>query len=148
MLTVAQLAAWIAALPLLADGHGHPIPRPDWVAPLVAEVVLTEAHPYDDPYELAATLDVVAAHESAYHPGAIGDRGRSCGLGQTPCRRTPRDPRGQLALALQLLANDCPDPLWLYASGRCATSYAARAMRAAVVARLALAPAPVALAAP
>ena len=77
MLDLTTLAAWIAALPLLTDGHGHPIPRPEWVAPAIAQVVLDEAHPYDDPYELAATLDVVAAHESAYRPSAIGDHGRS-----------------------------------------------------------------------
>jgi hypothetical protein len=69
---------------------------------------------------------VLAAHESGYRTSAKGDGGKSCGAYQTPCSRTPPDAAGQTRLALSILkdANDrCPGhPLWLYASGHCASS--------------------------
>ncbi len=120
-MTSAQLLAWLLALPLLHDGHGFPIPRPLGAARVIAEVAAeTEA-----PQLYAALLDVLAAHESAYHPHAVGDHGRSCGAYQTPCARTPRrDARGQTRLAVKILRRAidvCPGhPVWAYATGRCA----------------------------
>ena len=82
-------------------------------------------------------------HESRYRPTASGDHGRSAGAYQTPAARTPRDIAGQTQLAARILADAaraCPaHPLWAYASGRCAPSYAARAMESAVAASLAAA---------
>ena len=132
----ATLAAWLLALPLYAA-----TPRPPEFARAIAIVALRAAP--DAPLELAATLDVIAAHESAYHPAARGDHGRSWGAYQTPAFRTPRDIAGQTSLAARILADAaraCPaHPLWAYASGRCAPSYAARAMERAVAASLAAA---------
>ena len=132
----ATLAAWLLALPLY-----NATPRPPEFATAIAIVALRAAP--DAPLELAATLDVIAAHESAYHPAARGDHGRSAGAYQTPAFRTPRDIAGQTSLAARILAdatNACPaHPLYAYASGRCAPSYAARAMERAVAASLAAA---------
>ena len=132
----ATLAAWLIALPLY-----NATPRPPEFATAIAIVALTFAP--DAPLELAATLDVIAAHESRYRPTASGDHGRSAGAYQTPAARTPRDIAGQTQLAARILADAaraCPaHPLWAYASGRCAPSYAARAMESAVAASLAAA---------
>ena len=82
-------------------------------------------------------------HESRYRPLARGDHGRSAGAYQTPSSRTPATIIGQTQLAARILADAaraCPaHPLYAYASGRCATSYAARAMERAVAASLAAA---------
>ena len=132
----ATLAAWLLALPLY-----NATPRPPEFATAIADVALAVAP--DAPLELAATLDVIAAHESRYHPLARGDHGRSAGAYQTPKHRTPRDIAGQTQLAARILADAaraCPaHPLYAYASGRCAPSYAARAMERAVAASLAAA---------
>ena len=132
----ATLAAWIIALPLYQG-----IARPPEFALAIAEVALATAP--DAPEQLAATLDLIAAHESRYRPAARGDHGRSAGAYQTPSSRTPRDIAGQTRLAARILseaARACPaHPLWAYASGRCAPSYAARAMESAVAASLAAA---------
>ena len=134
----ATLAAWIIALPLYQG-----IARPPEFALAIAEVALATAP--DAPEQLAATLDLIAAHESRYRPAARGDHGRSAGAYQTPSSRTPRDIAGQTRLAARILgeaARACPaHPLWAYASGRCAPSYAARDMERAVDRALALAPA-------
>ena len=128
------LIAWVMALPLYQG-----TPRPPEFAAAIAVVALERAP--ESPLELAATLDVIAAHESRYRPTASGDHGRSAGAYQTPTARTPRDIAGQTSLAARILADAaraCPaHPLWAYASGRCATSYAARAMERAVAASLA-----------
>ena len=83
------------------------------------------------------------AHKSRYALSASGDAGRSRGAYQTPRARTPRDIAGQTRLAARILADAaraCPaHPLWAYASGRCASSYAAREMERAVAASLAAA---------
>ena len=132
----ATLAAWLLALPLY-----NATPRPPEFATAIADVALAVAP--DAPLELAATLDVIAAHESRYRPTASGDHGRSAGAYQTPASRTPRDVAGQTSLAARILADAaraCPaHPLYAYASGRCAPSYAARAMERAVAASLAAA---------
>ena len=132
----ATLAAWLLALPLYAA-----TPRPPEFAQAIAIVALRAAP--DAPLELAATLDVIAAHESAYPPLARGDDGRSAGAYQTPAGRAPRDVAGQTQLAARILADAaraCPaHPLYAYASGRCAPSYAARDMERAVAASLAAA---------
>ena len=131
------LVAWVAALPLY-----QATPRPPEFAAAIAEVALADAP--DDPRVLAATLDLIAAHESRYHPTARGDGGRSVGAYQTPKHRTPATIAGQTRLAARILgeaARACPaHPLWAYASGRCLSSYAAREMERAVAASLAGAP--------
>jgi len=132
------LIAWVAALPLY-----DATPRPPEFAAAIAVVALQRAP--DAPEQLAATLDLIAAHESRYHLTARGDGGRSVGAYQTPRHRTPATIAGQTRLAAQMLAEAaraCPlHPLWAYASGRCAPSYAARGMERAVAASLAGAPA-------
>ena len=131
------LIAWVMALPLYQG-----TPRPPEFAAAIADVALALAP--DAPERLAATLDLIAAHESAYHLTARGDGGRSVGAYQTPRHRTPATIAGQTRLAAQMLdeaARACPaHPLWAYASGRCAPSYAAREMERAVAASLAGAP--------
>jgi len=131
------LIAWVMALPLY-----NATPRPPEFAAAIAVVALERAP--DAPEQLAATLDLIAAHESRYHPLARGDGGRSVGAYQTPKHRTPATIAGQTRLAAQMLAEAaraCPaHPLWAYASGRCASSYAARGMERAVAASLAGAP--------
>ena len=128
MCSAASLVAWILSLAVAHDGHGRPIPRPAGFATVIATVALE--HPEVDPRIVAATLDVIAAHESAYRTSAIGDHGASCGAFQTPCARTPHDALGQarVAATIWLVAVDrCPEhPMWLYASGRCAPSRIAR----------------------
>ena len=132
----ATLAAWLLALPLYAA-----TPRPPEFAAAIADVAVAVAP--DAPEQLAATLDVIAAHESRYRPLARGDHGRSAGAYQTPASRTPATIIGQTSLAARILADAaraCPaHPLYAYASGRCAPSYAARAMERAVAASLAAA---------
>ena len=131
-----MLTAWIIALPLYQG-----IARPPEFAAAIADVALAVAP--DAPEQLAATLDLIAAHESRYRLTARGDHGRSAGAYQTPAARTPRDIAGQTQLAARILADAaraCPaHPLYAYASGRCAPSYAARAMERAVAASLAAA---------
>ncbi len=129
------IARWLLATPSLLDGHGAPIPRP----PAIVEVIAEAAVVTDNPRMWAATLDVMSGHESAYRPDAAGDcpgmrpgdphctrelGAASCGLGQTPCRETPRDAAGQVALMLRYLRKSfmaCPShPLSPYATGgRC-----------------------------
>jgi hypothetical protein len=119
-----SILIWLVSLAVHADRHGFPIPRPYGAATTIAQVVASE--PEDLQRIYAATLDVLAAHESAYRTGVTGDGGKSCGAYQTPCARTPADGLGQTRLALSILkdANDrCPGhPIWLYASGHCASS--------------------------
>ena len=138
MIDLAILTAWIVALPLY-----NATPRPPEFALAIAEVALEGAP--DAPEQLAATLDLIAAHESRYSPLARGDAGRSIGAYQTPRHRTPATLAGQTRLAARILseaARSCPaHPLWAYASGRCATSYAARDMERSVARALAAAPA-------
>jgi hypothetical protein len=131
------LIAWVAALPLY-----QATPRPPEFAAAIAVVALERAP--EAPERLAATLDLIAAHESRYRPLARGDGGRSVGAYQTPRHRTPATIAGQTRLAARILgeaSRACPaHPLWAYASGRCVTSYAAREMERAVAASLAGAP--------
>jgi hypothetical protein len=137
MIAYSALVAWVLALPLY-----QATPRPPEFAAAIAEVALADAP--DDPRVLAATLDLIAAHESRYRPLARGDGGRSVGAYQTPRARTPATIAGQTRLAARILgeaARACPaHPLWAYASGRCLSSYAAREMERAVAASLAAAP--------
>ena len=137
MIAYSALVAWVLALPLY-----QATPRPPEFAAAIAEVALADAP--DDPRVLAATLDLIAAHESRYRPLARGDGGRSVGAYQTPRHRTPATVMGQTRLAARILgeaSRACPaHPLWAYASGRCVTSYAAREMERAVAASLAGAP--------
>lgn len=120
-MTRAALIAWIVALPLVHDGLNRPIPRPPGFAKVIATIALE--HPELDPRILAATLDVVAAHESGYrlHPHGYNDGGHSKGAWQTPARETPDDPLGQARVAAKWLLysmQKCPDhPLSLYATG-------------------------------
>lgn len=120
-MTRLALAAWLAALPFVRDGLGHPIPRPKGFADVVAAVALE--HPEVDARILAATLDVVAAHEGHYalHPRGFNDGGRSKGAWQTPSGETPDDAMGQARVAAKWLLvsmQRCPDhPLSLYATG-------------------------------
>ncbi len=121
-MTAHAIFLWLMMSLSHADGHGHEIPRASFAANTIAIVAVeTEA-----PQVYAAMLDVLAAHESAYHTGVTGDGGRSCGAYQTPCARTPQDGLGQTRLAARLLkqANDhCPGhPLWIYARGECKAS--------------------------
>ena len=113
---------WLMTLAVHNDGHGNPIPRTSFAANTIAIV----AEGTEAPQIYAAMLDVLAAHESAYHTGVTGDGGKSCGAFQTPCARTPPDGLGQTRLAAALLkqANDaCPGhPLWVYARGECKPS--------------------------
>ena len=137
MIAYSALVAWVLALPLYQG-----IARPPEFAIAIADVALATAP--DDPRALAATLDLIAAHESHYTLSASGDGGRSRGAYQTPRHRTPKDIAGQTRLAARILgeaARACPaHPLWAYASGRCISSYAAREMERAIAASLAGAP--------
>ena len=118
------LAAALAALPSLLDGHGAKIPRPAGVPDVIAQVALE--HPEVDAWLLAATLDVLGAHESGYstHPRGLNDHGRSKGFGQTPRASTPDDLLGQVREAARWVIvswKGCPAfPLSRYATGvRC-----------------------------
>jgi hypothetical protein len=137
MIAYSALVAWVLALPLYQG-----IARPPEFALAIADVALAGAP--DDPRALAATLDLIAAHESRYRLSASGDGGRSRGAYQTPKHRTPATIIGQTRLAARILgeaARACPaHPLWAYASGRCLSSYAAREMERAIAASLAGAP--------
>ncbi len=118
-MTKSALIAWILNLPAILDGHGYEIHRPFNFALALADVVFESP----DPLMWAATLDVFAAKEASYRVDAVGDHGRSCGLGQTACAITPKDARGQLRLAMEIHSRSsraCPDhPLSLYGTGRC-----------------------------
>ncbi len=142
--TVMDLAAWVGSLPLLCDATGHPHARSEAAALAIAQVAI-EAAPASA-FEFAATLDVIAAHESGYQVGARGDRGRSCGAYQTPCVVTPKDFLGQTRVAARIFAQAsvaCPaHPLWSYASGLCKKSRAAEDMAQAIGEHLAAASAP------
>jgi hypothetical protein len=122
-MTAHAIFLWLMLSASHADGHGHEIPRQSFAANTIAIVVAAET---DAPQVYAAMLDVLAAHESAYHTGVTGDGGRSCGAYQTPCARTPPDGLGQTRLAARLLkqANEhcAGHPLWLYARGECKPS--------------------------
>lgn len=119
MIARAALIAWVAALPVIRDGHGLPIPRPHGFAETIATVALE--HEELDARVLAAMLDVVAAHESAYRVRALGDGGRSKGAWQTPAAETPDDAIGQARVAAKWMIVSslaCPDfPLSRYATG-------------------------------
>ena len=138
MITYSALVAWLLALPLYQG-----IARPPEFALAIAEVALEQSP--DAPEQLAATLDLIAAHESRYLLTARGDAGRSIGAYQTPRHRTPATLAGQTRLAARILSEAsraCPaHPLWAYASGRCLPSYAARDMERSVSRALAAAPA-------
>src|SRR5258708_9584582 len=116
-----DLLAWLLALPLLLDGHAHPIARPREVIDAIATVTLER--PEVDAHTLAATLDVLAAHESNYsaHPRGSNDHGHSKGAWQTPSRETPDDLLGQARIAAKWILVSwtmCPSrPLNAYASG-------------------------------
>ncbi len=118
----AMLFTLLLTLAPLLDGHGHQIPRPEQAAHIIAD----EASRTELPAWYTAALDVLGAHESAYHPSAKGDSGKSCGAFQTPCAMTPEDFRGQTKLAIAILRtaiDHCPEhPIWMYASGRCVSS--------------------------
>ena len=86
-MTPAQLAVWLMALRPVTDASGAPFRRPAGFVSIVASLA---AESEDlDPRLLAATLDVVGAHESSYDAAAVGDGGDSCGAWQTPCAETP-----------------------------------------------------------
>lgn len=114
------LSLWLCSLPPVQASWG-PIPRPDAFCRVVAAVALE--FPEVDARWLAASLDVVAAHESAYrtHPPGLNDHGASKGAWQTPSAETPDDAYGQARVAARWMirsAQQCPDhPLSLYASG-------------------------------
>lgn len=120
-MTLPELLLWIASLAPVHDGLNREIPRPPGFAHVIATVAIE--HPEIDPRILAATLDVVAAHESAYrlHPHGWNDGGKSKGAWQTPAHETPDDPLGQARVAAKWLLysmRTCPDhPLSLYATG-------------------------------
>lgn len=120
-MTRAALVAWLVALPLLHDGHGHVIPRPAGFADVVATVALE--HPEVDARTLMATLDVLAAHEGRYsrHPRGYNDGGKSKGAWQTPAAETPDDALGQARVAAKWILVSwlaCPNfPLSKYATG-------------------------------
>ena len=115
------IAAALAALPSLLDGHGAKIPRPAGVPDVIAQVALE--HPEVDAWLLAATLDVLGAHEAGYstHPRGLNDHGRSKGFGQTPRASTPDDLLGQVREAARWVIvswKGCPAfPLSRYATG-------------------------------
>jgi hypothetical protein len=123
-MTLPDLLLLLVALPPINDWHGHPIPRDSATVHAIATAALE--HPEADPILLAATLDVLAAHESGYHVNAIGDHGRSIGTWQTPRSQTPSDVLGQARLAAKWVLVSwaaCPDhPLNPYATGRCVRS--------------------------
>lgn len=121
-MTRAALIAWIVALPFVHDGLNREIKRPAGFAEVIATVAIEHSE-IDDPRILAATLDIIAAHESSYrlHPHGYNDGGRSKGAWQTPARETPDDALGQARVAAKWLLysmRTCPDhPLSLYATG-------------------------------
>lgn len=134
------LLAALLSLPAVRDFHDHVIPRPLSAARVVARAALET----ERPEVFAVLLDVLAAHESAYRPSAVGDSGRSCGAFQTPCAETPQDALGQARVAIRILRlalGSCPDHvLWSYASGRCRSSAVALRYEADVRERMALMP--------
>ena len=124
-LTKLVLSTWLAMLPLQKDGYHRGIPRPQGFTDVIAVAVLEGS---DDPVQeriLAATLDVLAAHESGYRQKAVGDSGRSCGAWQTPCGETPLEgdhvglKQARIAVKWVKRSFDlCPDyPLAKYATG-------------------------------
>lgn len=123
-MTITTLAALIVALAPVKDWHGHDIARPAGVADIIAQVSLE--HPEVDATLLAATLDIIGAHESSYstHPHGLNDHGRSKGYGQTPRASTPDDLLGQVRETAKWIVvswTGCPSfPLSRYATGvRC-----------------------------
>jgi len=141
-MTPPELAAWLllAATRLLdASGHaGHP-------SQAVVDAIAAEATAdpvAGDQMHTAALLLVVAFRESGYRVNVQGDGGKSCGLYQTPCPRTPHDAPGQTHLALALLRQSfaaCPDfPLAPYASGSCSSPAGRRISSARIAAARAL----------
>lgn len=116
------LLAWLLTLAMVHDGRDRSIPRPHGFLDVIAKVASEQSEV--DPRILAATLDVVAAHESGYrlHPTGHNDGGKSKGAWQTPSAETPDDAIGQARVAAKWLLysmRTCPDhPLSLYATGR------------------------------
>ena len=96
----ARLLVWLMALPVLHDGHGADIPRPEREALVIANA----AAETEQPQFWAGILDVFAAYESGYGPATIAggcpgvpvgvpckrEQGaRYCGAWMTECRRVP-----------------------------------------------------------
>lgn len=149
-LTAQVLVPMILALSPVLDYERVRLPIP--CSERVARVIATAALETTTPIETTAFLFVVGAHESAYNPSLVGDRGASCGWLQTPCAQTPgfrvctdeerEDPKlctkgrhftssptralEQARVAIRIwndAASQCPEhPMWMYASGTCASS--------------------------
>lgn len=148
------LAAWLIAQPLILDGHGNAIARPL----KAVDVIVQAANETSLPSFFAAHLDVLAAHESGYHPALAGDcpglpagsllctrdRGaHACGAWQGLCSALPASatPLDQARLAVRDLKRAidvCPEhPLFVYAAGHCARTRVAALYESEVAAELA-----------
>ena len=154
-MTAATLTAWLLSQALVHDGHGYPISRPA----KAVDVIVVAALETSTPQLFAAWLDVLAAHESAYHTALAGDcpglpagsplctrvlGAHACGAWQGLCsslppNATPLDQARQAVRDLTRAIAVCPShPLWAYASGHCARTRVAALYEADVTREMAV----------
>lgn len=149
-MTAAQLLAWLALWPVILDGHPHqrkprnPIPCPPPLAAVMVDAALESAARTGLDAETFLAFEYVwFAHESGYHVGLAGDcpgmpagdpkctrdlGARSCGIGQSPCRITPKGATAleEARISLRILESwmtSCPSyALQAYSGNGCRDS--------------------------
>lgn len=129
-----NLAAWtLAASALVTDHAGHPMkPISSIGAQAIADACLaTPLFEADDGRHCAALLVVMAARESGYQLGAVGDGGRAKGPWQVHSGTAPKTWLEAAENYIPLVKRSmkaCPEhPLAVIASGTC-TNKAGRAI--------------------
>lgn len=135
-----NLAAWtLAASSLVTDPAGHhmrPISQ-DGAAAIAAACTATPLFQDDDGRHCVALLVVMAARESGYQLGAVGDGGRARGPWQVHTSNAPttwREAVDQYIPIVKRSMKACPEhPLAVIASGTC-TNKAGRAISASRIA--------------
>lgn len=131
-----NLAAWtLAASALVTDHAGHPM-RPislDGARAIADACLATPLFQDDDGRHCAAVLVVMAARESGYQLGAVGDGGKAKGPFQVHTELAPKTWREAADRYIPIVKRSmkaCPEhPLAVLASGSC-TNKAGRAISA------------------
>lgn len=137
---MSALAAWtIAASALVTDAQGHPM-RPiasDAAQAIAAGCLASPLFQEDDGRHCSALLVTMAARESGYQLGAVGDGGRAKGPFQVHSDLAPKTWREAVDRYLGIVKRSmkaCPEhPLAVLASGTC-TNKAGKAISASRIA--------------